>query len=256
MFSDNVFVMQCLVSILMMGISTALIFYPPNDASFTIGISMLSSITGYWFPNPQRKQKNENSSNNNAENGNSGSNDSGNDNNSGNGSVNGSGNDNSGNGDGNVFSDIIPQLGRRRGRRHRRDEESGLRKQDRDDGAGVRPSNDVEMSDSVHIPVGNDSRPPQRDIQGLSRSVKDTVAKIDSGKEPFIHVDGQRPAPRPSEIIYAKTPTSQYSDSNPKPKIPISKTPGPERRNPNYSTISELSRDSSFTSVNDAHIAV
>jgi len=55
---DHVFLMQCVVTVCIIGIGIGLIFFPSYDGSFTTGVAMVSSMAGYWLPNPNRKQKN------------------------------------------------------------------------------------------------------------------------------------------------------------------------------------------------------
>ena len=191
---DHVFFMQCLVTLCIIGISVALIFLQPNDGSFTIGIAMLSSITGYWFPNPNRKQQNSSNSND-TNNSNSNSNNSNNSNSSNTDPETGNGID---------FSNILSGLGRRRRRRHNETNETneknetcdGDHKDDGHDGPG-------DHSVSVNINIENDNgsdsdsedeeSPLKQGIKKLGSSVKDTISRIESGDLPYIHVDGEFP---------------------------------------------------------------
>lgn len=51
---DNLFFMQASLSFVMVGIGSVLIFYESDETKFVIGTSMISSIVGYWLPNPNR----------------------------------------------------------------------------------------------------------------------------------------------------------------------------------------------------------
>jgi hypothetical protein len=157
MTTDHVFIMQCVVTICMIGISTALIFFPPNDASFTIGIAMLSSITGYWFPNPNRKQQNSSNSDNSCE--------------TETGTETDSNSDNADTNSNNFTSDAENDL----------------------DLANRNDTNDDLDDDphSVHINIGDDNTTKPKRMKGVSSSVMETVSRMESEGVSYVHVDGQ-----------------------------------------------------------------
>ena len=53
---DKLFFMQSIISFVFMAIGIILIFYNADSTKFAIGVSMISSMVGYWLPNPNRKQ--------------------------------------------------------------------------------------------------------------------------------------------------------------------------------------------------------
>lgn len=54
MISDRLFAVQSFVSIMALALGGSLIFYDSDETRFTIGISIFSSIVGYWLPSPQQ----------------------------------------------------------------------------------------------------------------------------------------------------------------------------------------------------------
>ena len=188
MQQDGVFVMQCIVTLIMMGISTALIFFPPNDASFTIGIAMLSSITGYWFPNPNRKQKTEvNGSTGNG--GNTGSN------------GDGSSETTDSKKDSNIFSSALSMLS---GNTDTADDGKSDNHEDVETG---------NVDNSVYVPDEDDSGPRRR-IGGLNRSVRDTVAKIDATNGSYIRVEGGKSVRFSDSDTERKTNRNSFNDDH------------------------------------------
>src|SRR5665811_1837078 len=57
-FRDHVFQMQLFVTFAILGIGSALMFYFNDNTRFVVGVSLISGIVGYWLPNSNRSGHN------------------------------------------------------------------------------------------------------------------------------------------------------------------------------------------------------